>query len=30
LVGFVISFDYGVELYILACNDQKWSDIGPV
>jgi hypothetical protein len=30
LVGSVISLDYCVELYILVCNGQNWTDIGPV
>jgi hypothetical protein len=30
LVASVISLYYRVELYILVCYGQKWTDIGPV
>jgi hypothetical protein len=30
LVALVISLDNCVELYILACYGQKWTDIGSV
>ena len=30
LVGFVNFLDYSVELYILVCDGQNWTDIGSV
>jgi hypothetical protein len=30
LVVSIISLDYCVELYILICSGQNWTDIGPV
>jgi hypothetical protein len=30
LVGSVISLDNCVDLYILVCNGQNWTDIGSV